>query len=163
MGYPVGKAGPGATDQEAALMSTSFPPRALHDYALLADGERGALIGPEGDIGWLCAPGWHDDAVFASLIAGLGVYAVTPQARHVCGGYYEEGTLIWRSRWVTGEGVIECREALAFPGDPCRLVLLRQLRAVDGPPLCGSSWTRTRTTAAAFRAVYTAATTASGT
>ncbi|MED7821858.1 glycoside hydrolase family 15 protein [Streptomyces chiangmaiensis] len=116
-------------------MSTSFPPRALHDYALLADGERGALIGPEGDIGWLCAPGWHDDAVFASLIAGLGVYAVTPQARHVCGGYYEEGTLIWRSRWVTGEGVIECREALAFPGDPCRLVLLRQLRAVDGPAL----------------------------
>jgi hypothetical protein len=114
-------------------MSTSFPPHALHDYALLADGERGALIGPDGDISWLCAPSWHDDAVFASLIGGRGVYAVTPRARYVFGGYYEEGTLVWRSRWVTTEGVIECREALAFPGEPGRLVLLRQLRAVDGP------------------------------
>ncbi|WP_055490892.1 glycoside hydrolase family 15 protein [Streptomyces sp. TP-A0356] len=114
-------------------MSTPFPPHALHDYALLADGERGALIGPDGAIGWLCAPGWHDDAVFASLIGGRGVYAVTPRARHVSCGCYEEGTLIWRSRWVTTEGVIECREALAFPGEPGRLVLLRQLCAVDGP------------------------------
>ncbi|MCW7941268.1 glycoside hydrolase [Streptomyces hygroscopicus] len=114
-------------------MSTPFPPHALHDYALLADGERGALIGPDGDIAWLCAPAWHDDAVFASLIGGRGVYAVTPRARHVFGGYYEEGTLIWRSRWVTTEGLLECREALAFPGEPERLVLLRQLRAVDGP------------------------------
>ncbi|MER6127791.1 glycoside hydrolase family 15 protein [Streptomyces sp. NPDC001795] len=114
-------------------MSTCFAPHALHDYALLADGERGALTGPDGAISWLCAPSWHDDAVFASLIGGLGGYAVTPQARHVFGGYYEEGTLIWRSRWVTTEGVTECREALAFPGEPSRLVLLRQLRAVDGP------------------------------
>jgi hypothetical protein len=38
-----------------------------------------------------------------------------PESRFVWGGYYEEGSLIWRSRWVTDEGVIECREALAFP------------------------------------------------
>ncbi|MFF6996816.1 glycoside hydrolase family 15 protein [Streptomyces sp. NPDC008313] len=114
-------------------MSTLFPPHALHDYALLADGERGALIGPDGAVAWLCAPTWHDDAVFASLIGGKGVYAITPEERYVFGGYYEEGTLIWRSRWVTGDGVVECREALAFPGDPDRLVLLRQLHAVDGP------------------------------
>ncbi|MEU1707148.1 glycoside hydrolase family 15 protein [Streptomyces sp. NPDC005706] len=111
---------------------TSFPPHALHDYALPADGERGALIGPDGAVNWLCAPTWHDDAVFASLIGGAGVYAVTPRGRWVPGGYYEEGTLIRRSRWITTDGVIECREALAFPGEPGRLVLLRQLRAVDG-------------------------------
>ncbi|MFF3331750.1 glycoside hydrolase family 15 protein [Streptomyces sp. NPDC002888] len=114
-------------------MSTPFQPHALHDYALLADGERGALIGPDGAIGWLCAPTWHDDALFAALIGGRGAYAVTPKGRYVFGGYYEEGTLIWRSRWITGDGIVECREALAFPGDPDRLVLLRQLRAVDGP------------------------------
>ena len=115
------------------MQPTDFPPHALHDYALLADGERGALIGPDGAIAWLCAPRWHDDAVFAALIGGRGGYAVTPRGRHVAGGHYEEGTLIWRSRWVTTEGVIECREALAFPGEPDRLVLLRQLIAVDGP------------------------------
>ncbi|MGW2896618.1 glycoside hydrolase family 15 protein [Streptomyces sp. NPDC001212] len=109
-----------------------FPPHALHDYALLADGERGALIGPDGAVNWLCAPTWHDDAVFASLIGGRGVYAITPRGRWVPGGYYEEGTLIWRSRWITTDGVIECRETLAFPGEAGRLVLLRQLTAVDG-------------------------------
>lgn len=114
-------------------MSTApFPPHALHDYALLADGERGALIGPDGAVGWLCAPAWHDDAVFASLIGGRGGYAVTPRGRYVPGGYYEEGTLIWRSRWITTGGVVECREALAFPGEAGRLVLLRRLTAVDG-------------------------------
>ncbi|MET7702806.1 glycoside hydrolase family 15 protein [Streptomyces sp. NPDC005485] len=114
-------------------MNTSFPPHALHDYALLADGERGALIGPDGAIGWLCAPAWHDDAVFASLIGGQGAYAITPRDTRVFGGYYEDGTLIWRSRWITVAGIVECREALAFPGDPGRLVLLRQLHAVEGP------------------------------
>ncbi|MEU3660391.1 glycoside hydrolase family 15 protein [Streptomyces sp. NPDC032940] len=112
---------------------TSFPPHALHDYALLADGERGALIGPDGAITWLCAPTWHDDAVFASLIGAAGVYAVTPHGPWVPGGYYEEGTLIWRSRWITTDGVIECRESLAFPGETNHLILLRQVHAVDGP------------------------------
>ncbi|MFI6937562.1 glycoside hydrolase family 15 protein [Streptomyces sp. NPDC050287] len=114
-------------------MRPAFPPHALRDYALLADGERGALIGPDGAISWMCAPTWHDEAVFAALVGGAGVYAVTPAERYVFGGYYEEGTLIWRSRWVTDDGIVECREALAHPGDPDRLVLLRQLRAVDGP------------------------------
>jgi hypothetical protein len=33
-----------------------FPPYVLRDYALIADGERGALIGPRGDIVLMCAP-----------------------------------------------------------------------------------------------------------
>ncbi|MDX2677381.1 glycoside hydrolase family 15 protein [Streptomyces sp. NY05-11A] len=115
------------------MKSTSFPPHAQHDYALLADGERGALVGPDGAVNWLCAPTWHDDAVFASLIGGRGGYAVTPRGRYVPGGYYEEGTLIWRSRWVTADGVVECRDALAFPGEANRLILLRRLSAVDAP------------------------------
>ena len=42
------------------------------------------------------------------------------------------GQLIWRSRWVTNDGIIECREALAFPGDPHRAVLLRRIIARRG-------------------------------
>lgn len=108
-----------------------YPPQVLREYALLADGERGALIGPCGDVAWMCAPRWDSDAVFAALIGGHGMYAVSPaDSRYVWGGYYEEGSLIWHSRWTTEGGVIECREALAFPGDPERLVLLRRLIAV---------------------------------
>jgi len=108
-----------------------FPPETLRQYALLADGERGALVGPRGDIAFMCAPRWHDDAVFSSLIGGGGHYAVTPHAdRYVWGGYYEEDTLIWRNRWTTTDGTIECRDALAFPGDAHRAVLLRRVEPV---------------------------------
>ena len=116
------------------LVAAQFPPHALRDYALLADGERGALIGPRGDISWLCAPRWESGSVFSSLIGGSGVYAVWPADRFVWGGYYEGNSLIWRSRWVTGDhATTECREALAFPGDPHRLVLLRQVVATSRP------------------------------
>jgi hypothetical protein len=110
-----------------------LPLFALRDYALIADGERGAVVGPRGEIVWMCAPRWDSDAVFASLVGGAGIYAVTPESRFVWGGYYEQGTLIWRSRWVTDDGIIECREALALPGDPHRVVLLRSIIAGDRP------------------------------
>lgn len=108
-------------------------PGTLREQALIADGERGAIVGPQGDITFLCAPRWHDPAVFSSLVGGGGHYVITPSSRRfVWGGYYEPRSLIWRSRWVTTDGVIECREALAFPGDPHRLVLLRRVEAVRG-------------------------------
>jgi alpha,alpha-trehalase len=110
-----------------------FPLHVLRDYALIADGERGAIIGPRGDIVWLCAPRWHSDAVFSRLIGGEGLYAVTPASPFVWGGYYEDGSLIWRSRWVTATGVTECHEALGYPAVPERLVLLRRIVARQGP------------------------------
>lgn len=119
------------TPDAAALLNT--PPHVLREYALLADGERGALIGPRGDIAWMCVPRWDSPAVFATLIGGRGGYAVTPAGRFVWGGYYEQDTLIWRNRWVTTEGIVECRDALAFPGGERTAVLLRQVHAVDAP------------------------------
>ena len=107
-------------------------PHVLREYALLADGERGVLVGPRGDYAWMCFPRWDSDACFAALIGGRGSYSVTPAGRYVWGGYYEHG-LIWRSRWITDTGVVECREALAVPSRPDRAVLLRQLRATAGP------------------------------
>jgi hypothetical protein len=114
------------------MSAEDFPPATLRDYALIADGERGALCGPHGDMVWMCAPRWHDDAVFSRLIGGPGVYAVTPQDRYVWGGHYEQG-LIWRNRWVTDTGsIIECRDALAMPADPHRPVVLRRIEALQG-------------------------------
>jgi GH15 family glucan-1,4-alpha-glucosidase len=114
-------------------MTGPFRPHVLREYSLIADGERGALIGPDGAISWLCAPRWDSPAVFSGLLGGRGTYAVTPaDPRYVWGGYYETGTLIWRSRWV-GTSRTECREALAMPADPHRVVVLRRIMAVDGP------------------------------
>ena len=117
----------------AISIAAAYPPHVLREYALLADGERGALVGPRGDIAWMCAPRWHDDAVFAALLGVESVYSVTPTDRYVWGGRYEDGTLIWHSRWVTVTGIVECRDALAFPGNPDRAVILRRIMAVAGP------------------------------
>jgi GH15 family glucan-1,4-alpha-glucosidase len=109
-----------------------YPPHALRDYALLADGERGALIGPRGDLAWMCVPHWESDAAFSTLIGGNGCYAVTPAGRYTWGGHYEPRSLIWNSRWVTTDGIVESREALAMPADPATAVILRRVRVISG-------------------------------
>ncbi len=116
----------------------SFPPHVLREYAVLADGERGIVVGPRGDFAWMCFPRWDSDALFSSLIGGSGVYAIAPSERCVWGGYYEERSLIWRSRWVTDtDAIIECREALALPAEPSRAVVLRRLTACAGKARVG--------------------------
>ncbi|MFI5314005.1 MAG: glycoside hydrolase family 15 protein [Candidatus Dormibacteria bacterium] len=120
-------------DGAPTFADSRFPPHVLREYALLADGERGILVGPRGDFVWMCVPRWDSGAVFSSLIGGAGMYAVTPaDTRFVWGGRYEDGSLIWRSRWITDSGVIECREALAFPGEVNRAVVLRRIIATEG-------------------------------
>ena len=115
------------------LVGDLWRPRVLREYSFIADGERGALVGPDGAIVWLCAPRWDSPAVFSALLGGQGGYSVTPtDPWHVWGGYYETASLIWRSRWV-GRGVVECREALAMPADPHRAVILRRIEAREGP------------------------------
>ena len=98
-----------------ALADAVGAPHVLREYALLADGERGILVDPHGDFVWMCFPRWDSEGLFSSLVGGQGAYAITPTERHVWGGYYEPGGLIWRSRWITPEAIIECREALALP------------------------------------------------
>jgi alpha,alpha-trehalase len=114
------------------LETSAHLPHVLREYALLADGERGVVVGPRGDVAWMCFPRWDSDALFAGLIGGDGAYAIAPEGRYVWGGYYEEGSLIWRSRWITEDGVVECREALALPARPDRAVILRRVTAVTG-------------------------------
>jgi hypothetical protein len=59
-------------------MITHWPPRVLREYSLIADGERGAVVGPDGAIVWLCMPRWDSPAVFSALLGRRGGYATTP-------------------------------------------------------------------------------------
>jgi GH15 family glucan-1,4-alpha-glucosidase len=114
-----------------ALLAGNVP-HVLREYALLADGERGIIVGPRGDFAWMCFPHWDSGSIFSSLIGGQGTYAVTPVDRYVWGGYYEAGSLIWHSRWVTNQATIECREALAMPSSADRAIVLRRVCALEG-------------------------------
>ena len=107
-------------------------PHTLREYALLADGERGAIVGPRGDLVWMCFPYWDSEPLFGALIGGGGTYAVSPVERHVWGGYYEPRSLIWRSRWATCDAIVECRQALALPADPGRVTVLCRAVAIRG-------------------------------
>lgn len=107
-------------------------PHVLREYSLLADGERGAIVGPHGDLAWMCFPRWDSGSIFSALMGGFGGYQVCPTARHTWGGYYEEGSMIWRNRWVTNDEIIECRDALLYPTSEHRAVILRQIIAVQG-------------------------------
>ncbi|MDI2125366.1 glycoside hydrolase family 15 protein [Yinghuangia seranimata] len=109
-------------------------PASLRDYAFIADGERGALIGHDGGVAWLCAPGWDGDAVCDGLLGGPGGYRIAPaDPWYVASGTYEPGTLIWHERMRVGGGLVDCRDALALPADPRRLVLLRRVHAEHRP------------------------------
>ncbi|MCB0906302.1 MAG: hypothetical protein KDB63_04180 [Nocardioidaceae bacterium] len=115
------------------MLVYDFRPHALRDYALLADGERGVVVGPRGEFAFLCFPGWADPALFSALLGGRGGYAVSPAGEdYVWGGYYEDGSLIWRSRWITNQAILESREALAMPGEADRAVVLRRVMAQSG-------------------------------
>jgi GH15 family glucan-1,4-alpha-glucosidase len=111
-----------------------FRPAVLREHSLIADGERGAVIGPHGNIVWMCLPRWHDEPVFAALIGGLGHYTVTPSdSWNVWGGSYLPGSLIWCGRWVTTHSIIECEDSLSYPGDRDAAVILRRIRTMSGP------------------------------
>lgn len=120
-------------DDLASTEHGGFRPAVLREHTLIADGERGAVIGPHGNILWLCVPRWHDEPVFAALIGGRGHYTVTPSdSWNVWGGSYRSNSLIWGGRWVTTDSIIECEDSLSYPADLDVAVILRRIRAVSG-------------------------------
>jgi hypothetical protein len=61
----------------------TWRPTVLREYALIADGERGVVVGPRGEMVWLRFPRWDSPAVFGSLIGRSGGYQVTPTEDYV--------------------------------------------------------------------------------
>ncbi|HEY6380060.1 MAG TPA: glycoside hydrolase family 15 protein [Candidatus Dormibacteraeota bacterium] len=100
-------------EQSAAALSP-FPP--IADYAFLSNCHTGALVAPDGGIGWLCVPAFDAPSVFGSILdreAGLfrlGPFGVdTPMARA-----YEPGTNTLVTTWHTQTGYVLVRDALTM-------------------------------------------------
>jgi hypothetical protein len=109
-------------------------PQVLREYAMLGDGERGAVVGADGQVVWLCAPSWHSAPVFDRLLGGHYGYQLAPPDRwSVWSGSYRPGSLVWRTQWVVGDTILRCDDALAVPADPHTAVLLRRVIGGDEP------------------------------
>src|SRR5438876_8897648 len=103
----------GSRPQIAAAPSP-FPP--IADYAFLSNCHTGALVAPDGGVGWLCIPRFDSPSVFGSLLdrqAGyfrLGPFGIVhPTARA-----YEPGTNVLVTTWKTPAGWIVVRDALTM-------------------------------------------------
>jgi alpha,alpha-trehalase len=105
--------GPAAAPQSAAAPSP-FPP--IADYAFLSDCHTGALVAPDGSIGWMCVPRFDAASVFGTLLdreAGyfrLGPFGINvPASRR-----YEPGTNTLETTWHTRGGWVVVRDALVM-------------------------------------------------
>jgi GH15 family glucan-1,4-alpha-glucosidase len=113
MARPVGDVVSPAKAQSAAMPSP-FPP--IADYAFLSDCHTGALVAPDGGVGWLCLPRFDAPSIFGTLLdreAGyfrLGPFGINfPAARA-----YEPGTHVLVTTWQTPNGWVVVRDALTM-------------------------------------------------
>ena len=107
------RATPERKEQSAAAPSP-FPP--IADYAFLSDCHTGALVAPDGSIGWLCVPRFDAASVFGTLLdRQAGYFRLGPFGiNHPTARVYEPGTNVLSTTWKTPTGWIVVREALTM-------------------------------------------------
>jgi GH15 family glucan-1,4-alpha-glucosidase len=102
-------------------------------HALLADGRTAALVGPDGDVAWLCWPRVDSAPCLLSILDEQrgGCFVVRPEAAaaRLAERGYVAASLVLRSVWTTPTGRLTVTDALAWDG-PQRLV--RRLHADGG-------------------------------
>jgi GH15 family glucan-1,4-alpha-glucosidase len=100
--------------EQSAAMPSPFPP--IADYAFISNCHTGALVAPDGGVGWLCVPRFDEPSVFGTLLdreAGhfrLGPFGI----HHPAARAYEPGTNTLVTTWKTPTGWIVVRDALTM-------------------------------------------------
>jgi GH15 family glucan-1,4-alpha-glucosidase len=103
-----------AARTQSAAMPSPFPP--IADYAFVSDCHTGALIAPDGAVGWLCVPRFDSPSIFGTLLdreAGyfrLGPFGINFPASRA----YEPGTNVLVTTWQTRNGWVVVRDALVM-------------------------------------------------
>jgi GH15 family glucan-1,4-alpha-glucosidase len=100
--------------EQSAAAPSPFPP--IADYAFLSNCHTGALVAPDGSIGWLCVPRFDAASVFGSLLdRQAGHFRLAPYGiNHAAARVYEPGTNVLATTWKTPTGWVLVREALTM-------------------------------------------------
>jgi alpha,alpha-trehalase len=108
----------GPTETAAAPQSAAAPSpfTPIADYAFLSDCHTGALVAPDGGIGWLCVPRFDAASVFGTLLdREAGYFRLAPFGINVPSSRrYEPGTNTLETTWQTRGGWVVVRDALAI-------------------------------------------------
>jgi GH15 family glucan-1,4-alpha-glucosidase len=99
---------------QSAAMPSPFPP--IADYAFLSNCHTGALVAPDGSIGWLCLPSFDSPSLFGSLLdRQAGYFRLGPFGiNHATARVYEPGTNVLATTWKTPTGWLLVRDALTM-------------------------------------------------
>jgi alpha,alpha-trehalase len=134
--------------EQSAAAPSPFPP--IADYAFLSNCHTGALIAPDGAIGWLCVPRFDSASVFGSLLdREAGYFRFGPFGiNHPTARVYEPGTNVLSTTWKTPTGWVLVRDALTMgprqgddlitphtrppADDDADHMLVRTVRCLDG-------------------------------
>ena len=100
--------------EQSAAAPSPFPP--IADYAFLSNCHTGALVAPDGSIGWLCVPRFDAASVFGSLLdRQAGHFRLAPFGiNHAAARMYEPGTNVLATTWKSPTGWVLVREALTM-------------------------------------------------
>jgi GH15 family glucan-1,4-alpha-glucosidase len=100
--------------EQSAAAPSPFPP--IADYAFLSNCHTGALVAPDGGIGWLCVPRFDAPSVFGTLLdRQAGYFRLGPFGiNHAMARVYEPGTNVLATTWKTPTGWVLIREALTM-------------------------------------------------
>jgi alpha,alpha-trehalase len=100
--------------EQSAAAPSPFPP--IADYGFLSDCHTGALVSPDGGVGWLCVPSFDSPSICGSLLdRQAGYFRVGPFGiHHPTSRVYEPGTNILATTWKTPTGWIVVRDALTM-------------------------------------------------
>jgi alpha,alpha-trehalase len=101
-----------APREKSAAAPSPFPP--IADHAFLSDCHTGALIAPDGGVGWLCVPSFDSPSVFGTILdRQAGYFRLGPfSIHHPTARAYEPGTNVLVTTWKTPNGWLEVRDAL---------------------------------------------------
>jgi GH15 family glucan-1,4-alpha-glucosidase len=133
---------------QSAAAPSPFPP--IASYGFISNCHTGALIAPDGGIGWLCVPRFDAPSVFGTLLdRQAGYFRLAPFGANVPSSRrYEPGTNILETTWHTGSGWVVVRDALTMgprrhedavtphtrppADDDAEHVLVRTVQCIDG-------------------------------
>src|ERR671912_1492960 len=107
-------AAPREKKEQGAPAPPPSPP--IADYAFLSNCHTGALIAPDGGIGWLCLPRFDSASVFGTLLdREAGYFRFAPFGiNHPTARVYEPGTNVLSTTWKTPSGWVLVRDALTM-------------------------------------------------